>query len=212
MADAEKIYTFRDPTRLTRMTIWSIYALLAIEVISAISVSYDLHVLQLGVISDSDQIRQGVIVLLDFPALLVAGVLTLVWIFRSCVNAHALTSGAMEFTPGWAVGWNFIPIASLWKPFQAVREIWNVSRGVEGSTESTPTFMRFWWGLWLTGNFAAQISFRLTGVSGAQTMASSAFDLIEKVANVGACVLLIMLIRQVATWQESAGRAESVFA
>jgi hypothetical protein len=212
MAGTEKLYIFRDSARLTKITVWSIYILMAMQAISAISVTYDVRLLQLGAISDSDQIRQGIVILFLVLTVLVSGVLTLVWIYRSCANAHALTSHAMEFTPGWAVGWNFVPFALLWKPFQAIREIWNVSKGSESSTEETPVFMRFWWGLWLVGNFADQISFRLTGPDYADTIPSCVFDVIGSVLNFGSCALLIMLMRQIAAWQEKAGGAESVFA
>ena len=32
-----------------------------------------------------------------------------------------------SFTPGWSVGWFFVPIMNPWKPFQAMREIWQAS-------------------------------------------------------------------------------------
>ncbi len=212
MASTEKIYTFRDPARLTRTTVWSIYALLAVEAISAISAGFEIRLLERGAISDSDQMWQGVAVLIEAIVAIVSGILTLVWIYRTCANAHALTSHPMEFTPGWAVGWNFVPFALLWKPFQAIREIWNVSKGPGLSIDETPAFMRFWWGLWLAGNAADQISFRLTGPGYADTIPSCVFDLIGSVLNIGSCVLFVMLMRQVAAWQEKAGGVESVFA
>ena len=55
-------------------------------------------------------------------------VVFLIWINRANKNSRALGAQNMQFTPGWCVGWWFIPIASLWKPYQAVREIWKTSK------------------------------------------------------------------------------------
>jgi len=52
-----------------------------------------------------------------------------IWQHRAQANAVVLSGGGLRFTPGWAVGWWFIPIANLWKPFQTVREL--CARGVE---------------------------------------------------------------------------------
>ena len=46
---------------------------------------------------------------------------------RANYNARQLGAADMRFTPGWAVGWHFIPIAWFWKPYQAMTEIWRAS-------------------------------------------------------------------------------------
>ena len=50
-----------------------------------------------------------------------------VWQHRAHANLWAFARSGLRFTPGWAVGWWFVPIASLWKPFEAVRELWKAS-------------------------------------------------------------------------------------
>ena len=50
-----------------------------------------------------------------------------VWQHRAHANLRAFARSGLRFTPGWAVGWWFVPIASLWKPFEAVRELWKAS-------------------------------------------------------------------------------------
>jgi hypothetical protein len=56
------------------------------------------------------------------------------WLFRSArpptrldriTSLQNLQSSAETFTPGWAVGWYFIPFANLWKPYQAMSFIRN---------------------------------------------------------------------------------------
>lgn len=86
-----------------------------------------------------------------------------IWIVRSAKNAwlfaeYSRRPGQSGFrvqqdvpadTPGWAVGWYFIPIANLWKPYTAMRDL------VRASTlhRSLPPFLLpTWWGLWVGSN------------------------------------------------------------
>jgi hypothetical protein len=108
----------------------------------------------------------GMLTLLKFPVYTFAVVTFLMWIYRAYTNLPALRSDSFEFSPGWAVGWWFIPFANLIKPFQAVRNLWNESdpdfdgdpgfmSGIQGGA---PGFMAFWWGAWLLSNFVANIA------------------------------------------------------
>ena len=62
----------------------------------------------------------GLLSLVKFPVYIFAFVTFLMWLHRGYTNLPALRSDSTEFTPGWAVGWWFIPFAYLVKPFQAV--------------------------------------------------------------------------------------------
>jgi hypothetical protein len=74
------------------------------------------------------------------------------WLFRSKSGlANPMSSGDV-FTPGWAVGWYFIPIAHLWKPFQAMSFIRNqVSDTFQGGA-----ILGIWWTTWIIMNFASR--------------------------------------------------------
>ena len=43
--------------------------------------------------------------------------LFLTWVYKSNVNVKALGASNMKYTPGWSVGWFFIPIANISKPY-----------------------------------------------------------------------------------------------
>ena len=62
----------------------------------------------------------GVVYLIAY---ITAVVLYCIWIHRANRNARALGTQGMRFTPGWCVGWWFIPFMNLYKPYQAVSEI-----------------------------------------------------------------------------------------
>jgi hypothetical protein len=69
----------------------------------------------------------GIVGLAQFILAIITGITFLRWIYRSNNNLRALSGESMTFTPGWSVGWYFIPIANLWKPYQVMNEIWKVS-------------------------------------------------------------------------------------
>jgi hypothetical protein len=213
MAAAEKVYVFKDAARLTTATVWTIYVLCVLRLLAIIVSLVDVEELQnlsQGA-TDANLPLLAITQLVNLLFVAIAGILTLVWIYRACANAHALTRQPMEFTPGWAVGWNFVPVATLWKPFQAVREIWNVSRNPGVAEDETPAMLRWWWGLWLAYNVLEQVSQRLM-MADSPTIASDVASMLGMASNVGACVLLAMMMRRISAWQTGVGRAEAVFA
>jgi hypothetical protein len=85
---------------------------------------------------------------------LVTTILAAVWIYRAATNLRVLGAQAMAIEPGWAVGWYFIPIANCWKPYQAMKEIWQASaRPQQWQGLAAPPLLRMWWGLWLLNFF-----------------------------------------------------------
>ena len=81
------------------------------------------------------------------------------WIIRACRNAHVLADRNLRFSPGWSLGWYFIPIANLWKPYQAMRQIWNVSENPSyNENRSAPAVINLWWIAWLVSGFTWQAS------------------------------------------------------
>jgi len=70
-------------------------------------------------------LAQGFIALFQAPVYIATSVMFLIWLFRIYKNLDVLESQQnREFTPGWAVGWWFVPFANLVKPFQVMREAW----------------------------------------------------------------------------------------
>lgn len=70
------------------------------------------------------------------------------WIYRASSNAHALNpQKKFEFSPGWSVGSNFIPIISFYWPYKVMKEIWISSMG------AGTTIVVIWWITFLLMNF-----------------------------------------------------------
>lgn len=152
----------------------------------------------------------GVISLLRIPIFILTVIFFLVWLYRAYNNLPALKAGNLEFSPGWAVGWWFIPIATLFKPFQVIRELWNESDpdfdpelSFLSSNVGAPAFIGFWWACWLIYNITSRISNNLGESSNndAETFLLIAF-IISNVFGVIAAVLAIMIVKGVTQRQE----------
>ena len=67
-----------------------------------------------------------------------------IWMFRSTANLYFLNLSPVRITPGWAVGWYFIPIVNAWKGFSAANQLWRASPDGE-ITEQSSTMIWWWW-------------------------------------------------------------------
>ncbi|PYT00103.1 MAG: hypothetical protein DMF63_09045 [Acidobacteria bacterium] len=112
---------------------------------------------------------QGLIFLLTFVALILSGILFLIWLYRAHSNLESLQGRNLEFTPGWAVGYWFVPFVNLYKPFQVVREVWWESNPeideehsfLSESLRTAPTYMGIWWAMWIISNIADNVASRV---------------------------------------------------
>ena len=56
-----------------------------------------------------------------------------------------------------------IPIANLWKPYQAMKEIWKTSSNPqEWKNQSVSWLLPWWWFFWIVSNFAGNASLRMS--------------------------------------------------
>jgi hypothetical protein len=98
-------------------------------------------------------------------ALFITGAIVyVVWVNRANKNARSLGAQRMEFTPGWAVGWHFVPIANLYRPYQVMKEIWKASHPEyrdNWKTAPTSGLLGLWWAFWIIGNIISNIGFRI---------------------------------------------------
>jgi hypothetical protein len=151
---------------------------------------------------DSNDLRQQIIGGVTFVIFVVLIVIYCVWVYRANYNARQLGATGMKFSPGWAVGWYFIPIANLWKPYQAMREIWQAS-AAPASWQDQPrgSILPLWWMFFLLSNLISNASFRLSlrASSTSELILSgtvaSANNIVDIASNVTALVLVTQIYR-----------------
>ncbi len=66
------------------------------------------------------------------------------WIYTAGRKLAQRDEIYLEFSAASRIWWFFVPVASLWKPFEGMRELWNASRGVEPHDRNN-WLIGIWW-------------------------------------------------------------------
>jgi hypothetical protein len=124
------------------------------------------------------------------------------WIYRAHANLRAANIDRLQFTPGWAVGWYFIPIANLFKPFGAMRELWNASFDPESNFGAdSPGSVKLWWGCFVIGNILSNVAFRISMQEDPDLATSAIFGTSSNVMLVICAFVLAQIIRDITAAQ-----------
>ena len=208
---------YRSPRTLSLLAIGFLAASLVIDLLFVIVGGAQLlfpFEIPLGESGDSMPIWLLTIGLLEILQILVTiscVVFFLLWLYRCYKNLPALKAGRTEYTPGWAVGWWFVPFANLVKPFGAVRDLWNESdpdfdpeMNFMSLSVGTPTLLYWWWAFWLLGNFANNISSRIGNADNTAELQSFSIALIiASLFGVVAAALAILVVKNITRRQEA---------
>ena len=199
---------FRDLTTFTTVLAWMLRAAAAIAFFGIWSGWMQLEMMS-GSFSHAEASANaqrvvmiaGLTVLLRIVTFFVFGR----WIVLAHRNLPALGAQYLDFTPGWAVGWFFIPFANLWKPFQAMRSLWRSSHSVhrpeiQESTWVLPT----WWTLWLSfaflSNIAQQMSSGAKGLDDYRNITQ--FAVVSSAFDLALCLVASILVTRIWRAQE----------
>lgn len=146
--------------------------------------------------------------LIAFGISLVTAIVCFVWIYRTMAIAHRITP-TLSISPGWAVGWFFVPIASLWKPYEAVGQIVEGSAGARMA--ATRLLAGWWWAAWLSRSVIGAFVYIVTrsgSEGGTLTTGYGTSLMLSCVAGIVAAGLFQEIIRRVAVAQNGAVEGE----
>ena len=169
-----KQFIYKDISSLYNTLILLLKATILISLVAAIS-----SMLEVKLINDmttgnfdnstiEDQanlndLRQQLVGIIQFSLFIITGVVFLRWIYFSNSNSRSLGASGMQFTPGWTIGYYFVPFLNFYKPYRAMKEIWKTSKDPKNwEMVKTPSLFPQWWTLWLIAGFLGNLSFRLT--------------------------------------------------
>ena len=210
--------TFRDPSKLTQWLKYLLYASIAIELIA---IFFD--VLQYRLLSDlnlgdysSGELaatalgfnakRQQFIGFLQIIIGISTPILFVMWIHRANFNARQLGAQGMQFSPGWSIGYYFIPILWFWKPYQAMREIWQASKEpASWATVQRGSILPWWWFFFLgdciLGQVASRLSSKVKEING--LIIYTGILIASDLVSVLAAIFALVLVKQVYEMQMS---------
>lgn len=201
-------------TRIAGLTTWTVVLLVAVIVIEVATVG--MAVFYLDIFNDALAGRRvspstayladglarflgislGVVVLASF-------VLYLVWQYHVNRNFHALGFENMSFSPGWSVGWWFIPLANLIQVPRVVGELRRLAQATEAGrtwqVNQGTGLVIIWWLLYVLGTVADRIVVRryLSSADINDYVTATWIGLGGSVCAIVASVLLIRIVQDI---------------
>jgi hypothetical protein len=201
----------------------ALYVFAAVSGVAAISDAFEIELLsriQDGqTVSDGEvnfnDIRQGVIGLVQTGLLLTTVVLFLMWFSRAYHNVPKLGVRLLRYGRGWSIGAWFVPILSLFRPKQIANDIWRGSdpdlpRAHAGngwhSARVPRALFGFWWAAYLITNVMGSAAIRNGGESIAQLKEQSTIFLVSDLTDLVAAVLCAAVVTATTRRQEERAR------
>ena len=179
----------KDPTNLTTIlkTILWVYLVLSI----------------IYILSDFAEPHHEVIGITYFIVYIVTGITFLKWIYRANLNVHGFGVRGLKFTPGWSIGYYFIPILNFFKPYQAMREIWKTSKNPDDwENQQGSPLLASWWTLFLISGFFGKHLFNATIHADALAELSSAITIINGIIDIALTAVTISLVSRIFDMQK----------
>ena len=108
-------------------------------------------------LDEETELFHGLSLLIDFPVVMIFLVLVPlfgIWIIRANKNVRSLGAEHLSISPGWALGYFFVPIVNLFKPLKAMNELFLASHTPDSwhqNPKEKSRIVNYWWGLF-TGN------------------------------------------------------------
>ncbi len=168
----EEFEGFHDLTGLVRWLTIALASLAFIELVQIVSLWLEIGLLTQaqsggGITREAalaNDRREDLLSIISLLAYFLTAVLFLRWTYLVKKNAMALGASFLEFefSPGWSVGYYFVPFVNLVAPYKALKETFQAShpefrpdsQRLEWS--SAPKLLPFWWALWLVNGFLGQ--------------------------------------------------------
>ena len=146
----------------------------------------------------------------------VAGVAFLMWFYRAHANLRPLGVPDLQYSPGWAVGWFFVPLLNVVKPYHVAKEIYSAldshgnPRGLKARKANRGIWrLRVWWITWITANVLSFLAYRAwqKAQGTMELLGADWLALIAILLMALAAILAIAVIRAIERQQDSRASA-----
>jgi len=216
MANTFKNSTFRSPGTFGNITI-GILGFLVITAALNIAVSIFMVAspastieLSTGESIETSWIMVGLLALGELALRALCAIFFLMWLYRSFNNLSVLGARNLEFSPGWSIGWWFVPFANFVMPFKVVRELYSESDPAKRDRSSlserqpvTNEIIGFWWGTLLAFGIALRVSDGMAG--GDNSDPSKYFPVVYMVGHIlmlASAISALVIVKNINKWQE----------
>lgn len=209
--------SLRPNAQRAKTAITLIWIVLGIEIFSFVSSLLQYFLLQDAangeLISEesasANDIREMSIGIIYLIASLTSAVTFIMWFRRAYFNLHLKVSG-LSHTEGWAAGSWFVPILSLFRPYQIMKELYVQTKGliIKNGLALYGNFntqnLGWWWALWIISNFLGQFEFRYSrnAESIDQLTVVTIASMISNIIGVPLAIITIKVIKDYSKMEE----------
>lgn len=145
----------------------------------------------------------GLVTLLHLGAIIATAIVFLMWLYRAYRNLHAFGM-ATEVSPGWVVGYWFIPIVNLFRPYQRVNELLEKSITIASrfgcnANIIDPSKAGAWWACYLISGLIGRAADRssLSASSSESLVFAAVLDMASAILGIFAGWFIITIIQSV---------------
>ncbi|MEN8125980.1 MAG: DUF4328 domain-containing protein [Bacteroidota bacterium] len=220
--EKKKIEAIRPNKKRAEIAQALIWLVMLLEIISMIS-SYFQYDLLLALqrdefvsnqIIDSNDIRESVIAILYMIVYVVSAITFIQWFRRAYYNMNIRTRTV--HSDGWAAGSWFVPIISLYRPYQIMKEMCTetsklIKTKAGNSTNDSTVIIGIWWTLWIISNYVGQYVMR--SAFKAETVEnflnSTIGDMIQSSIGIPLAIITVMIIKSYSAKEEMISEIES---
>jgi hypothetical protein len=222
----EKQQQFESINKRTQVLFWILVLLMVLDIIAVFSDLAQAELINRVIrgedVTESELIandnRQAAI---SFPLTvlyIVYLVVFFMWIYRANKNLRSLRAAGLRFTPGWSVGWFFVPFMNLFRPYQVVSEIWkastpkvNIADDTSWKSVVTPPIVGCWWALFLISAFIARIAIQsiFSGIELSDLLDSTYAYMVSEAIDVVYALTTIFMVRRISQFQETKNKLMS---
>jgi hypothetical protein len=162
--------------------------------------------------------REQLLAVARLLAFLATIVCWLMWQHRAYSNLQRIGSRDTEYTPGWSVGYWFIPIVNLVRPYQITSELYRRSEIQNGRDTigglSNPALVGVWWFAYIAWGVSERAyTLILKGATTVPTIISATnVEMGAHLVGLVACVLAIRVIGAIDRFQQAFPVTEQVVA
>lgn len=194
-----------------------IWCLMALDVICIISSYFQYELLTVanngGFISDAEaeanDNREMIIGLIYFVFSIISIVTFIQWFRRAYYNFNSRNSNS-AYSDGWAAGAWFVPIISLYRPYQIMKEMWVGTSKIITTTSDTivknnsTAIIGLWWTLWIVTNYVAnyvvKASFKSDSIG--EYLNATMGDMVSSFLSIPLGYVTILMIQRYAKKEE----------
>lgn len=216
--DGTAASSFIDPTKLTQWLKLFLFVSIVIDAIalfSGVSQYQLLSDFKFGIYSsealattlaESNDKRQQVIGWFQVGVAITTVILFVMWIYRANLNVRQLGAKNMKFTPEWSVGYYFIPFLNFWRPYQAMKEIWQASKNpATWQSVERGAILPWWWLFFIVAGMLGNASFRssLDANKISELLTATGVTIASDVVSIPATIIALILVKQIYDMQMS---------